>query len=264
MTLGAAALPACGDNEGRFAGFRMGIQSWTWRAFPLADALRMTAELGFDRIELSWYTGHLPFPAPLEEADAIRAQLDAHRLACVTTHVEPSGAGHEAHREVFAYVRRLGARTNMMDAHPDQRDSLEELAIEYDVRVGIHNHTASQYTRIEHVLEAIDGRDRRFGTIVDTGHYARAGVDPVEAIRAFEGRLFGVHLKDVAAANPAAPDAILGRGVVDVVGVFRALREVGFPADASISLEYEENPEAPYDDVAAALEHAAAAARASR
>jgi hypothetical protein len=48
------------------------------------------------------------------------------------------------------------------------------------------------------------------------------------------------------------------------VGVFRALREVGFPDDASISLEHEANPEAPYDDVAAALAHAAAAARAAR
>ena len=44
------------------------------------------------------------------------------------------------------------------------------------------------------------------------------------------------HLKDVAAADPAAPDAMFGQGVLDVVAVFRALRDIGFPRDADNAL----------------------------
>jgi L-ribulose-5-phosphate 3-epimerase UlaE len=83
------------------------------------------------------------------------------------------------------------------------------------------------------------------------------------AIRAFAGRVHGLHLKDVAAANSAAPDVILGEGVVDLVAVFRALREIELPADATISLEYESNPFMPFDDIARCLDHVAEAAHAS-
>jgi sugar phosphate isomerase/epimerase len=76
--------------------------------------------------------------------------------------------------------------------------------------------------------------------------------------------VYGVHLKDVEAPLPGAYDAILGEGVLDVEAVFRALRDIDFPRDASLSLEYEDNHLSPYDDVVIGLENAAAAAHASR
>jgi sugar phosphate isomerase/epimerase len=42
---------------------------------------------------------------------------------------------------------------------------------------------------------------------------------------------------------------ILGRGHLDVAAVFAALEQVGFPADGALSLEYEENPKNPLDDI---------------
>lgn len=261
---------SCGDNResDRFAGFRLGIQSWSFRAFSLADALAMMNRLGLERIELSpgdRPPGHLHFPAPDQEIDALREQVATAGIDCVTAHVLlADDATPELVRDAFAYAKRLHVRTLMIGPPPDQLDLFEQLAIEFDLRAGIHNHAGSRYTQIEHVLAAVDGRDRRLGAIVDTGHYTRVGVDPVVAIEAFADRLYGVHLKDVAAANIAAPDAILGRGVLDVTAVFQALRDVQFPEDASLSLEYETNADAPYDDLAVAVENAARAAHASR
>lgn len=263
---GTAVLAACGDNQvDRFAGFTMGVQAWTFRAFSLGEALDMTAALGFARIEVSSaIPSHVTFPAADSEIDALADAIADRGLECVTSHVEPLGTDDAANRAVFDFARRLGSRTIMLDAPAEARDSLERLIDEYDIRIGVHNHVGLRYTTIEDVRAAIDGRDPRFGTIVDTGHYTRLGIDPVEALHTFAGRVVGVHLKDVAAADPAAPDAILGQGVVDVVAVFRALRDIGFPRDATLSLEYESNPDAPYDDVAAALAYAEQAARASR
>jgi sugar phosphate isomerase/epimerase len=264
LAAGAAlALGGCGGRAARFGDLQVGIQSWSFRAFPLAQALELTAALGLPRIELTWYTGHLPFPAPLEAVDDVRRELAAAGINCLTTHIEPAGVDAAQLRAVFAHTARLGARTNMMDALPPVRDALEAAAEAAGVRIGIHNHTASAYTRLTHVQAAIADRPT-FGAIIDTGHFAREGEDPVAAIYALAGRIVGVHLKDVVAANPAAPDAILGRGVVDVVGVVRALHEVKLPADVTVSIEYEESPEAPYADLAegvAYLEGAVSAVR---
>ena len=46
---------------------------------------------------------------------------------------------------------------------------------------------------------------------------------------------------------------MIGKGQLDVVGLFKALRRVGFPDDGALSLEYEANPENPIDDMKACL-----------
>jgi len=46
-----------------------------------------------------------------------------------------------------------------------------------------------------------------------------------------------------------AKGMILGRGLLQVPAVFKALRDVGFPADGCLSLEYEENADNPVEDV---------------
>jgi sugar phosphate isomerase/epimerase len=79
-------------------------------------------------------------------------------------------------------------------------------------------------------------------------------------INLLKGRLFGIHLKDFAEQKADTKGVILGRGHLDVLGVFKALRKVEFPADGCLSLEYEERPENPLADVRECLAVAADAA----
>jgi len=74
-------------------------------------------------------------------------------------------------------------------------------------------------------------------------------------------RLYGVHLKDFAEQKKQAEGVIIGKGHLDVEGVFRALKKIGFPADGALSLEYEENPNDPISDIQACLDVAAEAAQ---
>ena len=55
----------------------------------------------------------------------------------------------------------------------------------------------------------------------------------MKVINLLEGRLFGIHLKDFAEQKANAKGVILGKGHLDVEGVFKALREVNFPADGA-------------------------------
>jgi sugar phosphate isomerase/epimerase len=42
---------------------------------------------------------------------------------------------------------------------------------------------------------------------------------------------------------------ILGKGHLNVPAVFAALVQTGFPKNGALSLEYEENPQNPLDDI---------------
>ncbi|CAN5756469.1 hypothetical protein BH11MYX3_BH11MYX3_32300 [soil metagenome] len=260
--VGAGALAAaCSteDGKGKVGGFELGIQSWSFRAFSLEDALAMMNQLGLTRIELSpcdRLPGHLHFPEPVEATDAMHAMIRDAGIDCVTSHIPLplDGVNPEINRAAFEYAKRIGLHAILIDPPYEALDDLEALAVEFDIRVAIHNHTYSpRYVLPEHVLAVMEGRDKRIGALCDTGHYTRAGVDPLEAMRMFGDRLYGVHLKDVAGVSMAAPDAILGEGILDLPGLFQTLRDVSFRSDASLSIEYETNEYMPLDDLAVAI-----------
>ena len=61
--------------------------------------------------------------------------------------------------------------------------------------------------------------------------------------------MFGLHIKDEEKQEKRSRNVIIGSGHLDVVGLFKALKKVKFPADGSISVEYEANPSNPIDDI---------------
>jgi len=243
-----------------YGGFAMGIQSFSLRHLDLDSCLEATAGFGLRHIEL--YGAHLPIEASaaqisetLKKARRLDIAINAHGVNAFT-------ADHEANRRVFEMANLAGIRNLSADPTNDEATfaSLEKLVDEFGVRIAIHNHGPSHvWGTIEPLLAALEGLHPRIGVCADLGHFIRAGVDPIAAIRAFEGRLFGVHLKDFDAPRSDAGNVIIGQGLLDLQGTFAALREVGFPADGALSLEYEErDPEA---DIRECLAAASAAAK---
>lgn len=83
----------------------------------------------------------------------------------------------------------------------------------------------------------------------------------MEAVRQLKGRIYGVHLKDVAEQKEETESVAPGKGHLDVEGLFRELKNSGMPADAAISLEFESDPKNPIPPIRECLEVAARAAR---
>ena len=260
----ARAVPAARAVPGpqpRYGGFPMGIQSFSLRHLDLDACLEATAGFGLHHVEL--FGAHLAVEATSDEiaevtrkARRLDIQISAHGVNGFTS-------DHAANRRVFEMANRAGIRN--LSASPSADGSafasLERLVEEFGVRIAIHNHGPSDHWGlIEPLRDAIEGLHPRIGVCADLGHFIRANVDPVEAIRAFEGRLFGVHLKDFDAPKADANGTVLGKGLLDLRGTFEALRKVDFPADGALSLEYEEkNPEADIRECLAAASQAAAA-----
>lgn len=249
LSAGAAAVsvfPRALAQE--FAGFRMGMESYSVRHFELGPALAMYKELGIPNAEI-FADRHMPFTDDAGKIKGYQAQLAE---AGVTVFGFFGGAfskNAEKARPKFAFARAMGAKVLVGDPDPDSWETLEALAREYGVRFALHNHgPKSRYDTIGDVKRALEGRSQNVGACVDTGHTLRSGEDPVAWIRELGSRVLEVHLKDASAPNVFN---ILGQGKLDVVGTLRELRAAKF--DGCLALEYEEKPENPMEDLKACM-----------
>ncbi len=229
------------------APWKLGIQLYSLRGYPVEKALEHARDLGFEAVE--FYQGMLPIAVD-DSVSRMRERVSGLGLAISAAFVGNFGKDTAANRRLFEYGKLLGTRTLVGDPAPDSFDSLDELVKEFDMRVAIHNHgPRHRYNKAIDVMRAIENRDSRIGACADIGHYIRSGERPVEVVRLLAGRLYGIHLKDFAEMKDDAKGVILGKGHVDVRPFFEALAQAKFPADGALSLEYEENPKDPLNDI---------------
>ena len=111
-----------------------------------------------------------------------------------------------------------------------------------------HHHMNSTGEKPHEVAAVLDAADKRHVRLLfDVAHYQQGGGDPVAALKTYRDWLEVVHLKDVRpnpnpAASPSYQFVELGRGRVDLPGVFAALREVNFAGWGIIELDRVPDP----------------------
>lgn len=111
------------------------------------------------------------------------------------------------------------------------------------IPLGYHNHMNALGERPEEVDRILAAADPTYVKLeLDVAHYHQGGGDPVRAIRRYHDRLLFLHIKDVESPVPGDPTrpyrfVELGRGKVDLKGVFAALRDVGFRGWAVVELD---------------------------
>jgi len=226
----------------------LGIQLYSLRGYPVDEALQHAKDLGFRYVE--FYPGMYPITSTPEQIAAMNKRLADLGLTMSAHGVHGFGGDAAANRKVFEFAKAAGITILGADPAPEALDSLDDLVREFDIRIAIHNHGPKhRYNKVVDVLKAIEGRDERIGACADLGHFIRSAEKPTEVIRLLKGRLYGIHLKDFKEMQDKTQGVILGRGHLDVPAVFAALEQVGFPADGALSLEYEENPKNPLDDI---------------
>jgi sugar phosphate isomerase/epimerase len=256
----AARSGRAGEPADDFAGLRVGVQSYTFREFPVEQALKQTHDLGLSWIEL--YPKHAPARSTESQRKALLKLCREYKVMPVAFGVYKFTKDHEANRKVFDYGKVMGMTVFTADPDPDSFDSLERLVKEYQIAIAIHPHgpvgkppKLHRWYRAEKIMEAVKDRDPLIGACLDTGHLIRAAtlgeqLDPVQQIQVMGQRNHAIHLKD----NDNARDVnvILGQGVLDVPGVLKALKNAGFKG--CVAIEYEANPNNPAGDVRACLD----------
>lgn len=253
LAAGIGQRPTAAAPADPWRGWPIGVQSYSLREFNLHDAARHLQGMGVHYVEL--FGKHLPTDASDEQLNEVRKLLEDAKIKINAHGVNRFSKDHEANRKLFEFAKRAGFRNITADPDPDSFDSLDKLCAEYDARICIHNHGPDhRYNKIADVVKAVQNRHPNIGACVDCGHFIRTKEDPIKAVRELKGRVFAVHLKDDTKQDGGSHNVVLGKAHLDVPGLFAALKETKFPADGSLSLEYEANPMNPVDDMKACLE----------
>jgi inosose dehydratase len=252
---GAAALPALAeDKKDDFGGFTLGVQSYTFREFDLEPALKRTQDLGLHYAE--FYQKHAPLDASPEQIKLILKLCDTYGIKPVAWGVQGFKKNHDANKRVFEFGKALGVKAFSADPDPDSFDSLDKLCDEYKIAIAIHPHGPAgggklhRWYSAEIILKAVKDHHALIVAGLDTGHLIRSAqlgekLDPAQQIRVMGARNFGIHLKDH--DNAKKTDVPFGKGVLDVPGVLKALRDVKFTGH--IAIEYEANSKEPSPDM---------------
>jgi sugar phosphate isomerase/epimerase len=237
----------------------MGIQSYSLRGLTtggqadVTKALAATKELGIHYWES--YPAHVPMSGGPRTLHDVKADIEAAGVTVIGYGVVPFGTDTEANRRTFEFAKALGIQYLSADPDPASFDGLDKLVEKYDIAVGIHNHgPGHRYDKIETIAKAIKDHHPKIGCCVDTGHFLRSKIDPVDAVEAFGKRVYGVHLKDV---KDAQTFTVLGKGDLRTVELLKALARNQY--SYCVAIEYEEKPENPIDDIKACLAEASKA-----
>lgn len=230
-----------------FDGLKLGMASYTLRKFPLDQAIAMTKQAGLKYINLK--DAHLSLKSSREERQEARKKIEAAGLTLMGGGVIYMKNNDEEIRAVFDYAKDSGMPTIVCSPEPDALDSVEKMAKEYDILIAIHNHGPGdkKYPSPLDVLRLVKDRDPRMGLCMDVGHTVRLGEDPVVEIEQAGSRLHDLHIKDETKAAANGSPTEVGKGVIDIVGVLKALVAAKFPYH--IGLEYEANETNPMPGV---------------
>jgi sugar phosphate isomerase/epimerase len=242
-TLGGDALAAVTKPErDPDGGLKLGMASYTYRNFPLDKAIAMTKQAGFKYINLK--DSHLPMKSTAEERQAARQQVEAAGLKLMGGGVIYMKSEAEV-QQAFEYARDAGMPCIVCSPDPKVLDSVEKKAREFNILIAIHNHgpTDKLYPSPMDVFAMVKDRDPLMGICMDVGHTVRIPMDPVECIERCGDRMHDLHMKDETAATPAGKATELGRGVIDIVGILKALSARKFPYH--VGLEYESHGDVP-------------------
>ena len=246
-----------------YGGFKVGLQSYTLRAFDATKALEHTKMLGVKYWES--FPKHVPMstlPATVGESKKLLGDAGVTLLSYGV--VRFTSDETEA-RRAFDFAKAMGITSLSADPEKTKEtfDLLDKLVAEYDVAIAIHNHgPGHRYNKISDDADIVKDRHPKIGACVDTGHYLRSDEKPEEAIQRLGKRVFGVHLKDVKTVTNDGKSSkqfkILGEGDLNIVACLKALKAFGY--QSTVALEYEENPDNPLSDLKVCLENLRAAA----
>jgi inosose dehydratase len=245
-----------------------GYAAITWGGDDL-KAIEDVSSLGFPGIQLrsNILETYRDRPAALREV------LQKHRLTMVAlssgnVRIDPGAEKAEIEKHVghAKFVKDVGGLyLQLTDERPkgrpivaDDYKRLGKLLTEIGRRtadlgipVGFHNHMHNLGERPDEVRWILDAADPRYVKLeLDTAHYHQGGGDPVKAIREYRDRLLFLHIKDLESPVPGGTGhqsqdyrfVELGRGKVDLKGVFAALDEVGFKGWAVVELDRVPDP----------------------
>lgn len=233
-------------NTGSTAGFKLGVQMWTFRMFSLADALNKVDSAGIKHIEAFFgqklgggMQGEFGTGMSADTRAKLKQLLDSKGINIVAMGViSPKNQAEWV--KAFELAKDFGLSYITCEPAKSHWDFIDSLGSAYNIKLAIHDHPKpNAYATPDSVLAAIKGH-KNIGACADIGHWARNGLNPVECLKQLEGHIYGAHLKDIVKFDdPEAADTVVSKGVIEFPPVFAELKRQNF--NGMLSIEHESN-----------------------
>ena len=227
--------------------YKIGIAGYSYRKFNLDQTLQFLKDMGVKYFSVKdWW---LPL-------DSTKEQMDAFKAKCAEYGIEGYILGpiymksKEQVDRTFAYAQRYGAKMFIGVPDYDLLPYVIEKVKETGIKVAIHTHgpDGAAFPDIRTVVELVKDPSLGVGCCMDLGHTFRSGYDVAKDIRKYGKWIYDIHIKDETAASKAGQTWEMGRGVMDIPSIVKALRKIKY--QGVISIEFEKNGDNPHPGVA--------------
>lgn len=230
--------------------WKLSIQTWTFHKYSFLQSVEKADSLGVKFLEVypgqkvgGDIQGAFSYTLDKDSRDKLKQFLEYRGIKVVALGVVDKDYYNKDNLEkFFEFAKYMGI--SFITAEPEWQDldEFNRLAGKYKVKVALHCHPkpSSHYWHPDSTVAAMNGR-QHIGAWPDIGHWARNGVNIPDAMKKVEGKIWGLHLKDIKEFNnTAAEDTLLGQGVCDIPAVMNELKRQKFKG--VVSIEYEVNP----------------------
>ena len=155
--------------------------------------------------------------------------------------------------QAFAYAQRYGAKWFIGVPNYELLDYTIAKVKETGIKVAIHTHgpDGAAFPDIRTIVEKVGDVNLGIGCCMDLGHTFRSGYDVVADILEYKDWIMDVHIKDETAPTKEGQTWECGRGQMDLVGIIKAFRQIGY--QGVLSMEYEKNRRDPQPGVAESI-----------
>lgn len=225
------------------------VQTWTFHHWSFLESIDKADSLGIRYLEV--YPGQLvgggipgAFTYTLD-ADArakLKDYLQYKKVKVIALGVvDKYYYTRENLEEYFKFCRDMQIPFMTAEPEPADLDLFNSLGMKYNIKVALHAHPKpeSHYWHPDSAVKAMKGR-KMIGAWPDIGHWARNGANVVDGLKKMQGKLWGMHFKDIEAFDKVeAVDVLFGKGVCNLPGVAAELKRQGFAG--VITMEYEAN-----------------------
>jgi len=220
------------------------IQSWCFREFkPLPDFFKALKSCDVFATEVCGV--HANFM----DSSTWKSTIDQFKQAevkIVAIGVETMTGDVSQDRPRFEFCKAAGVKNMSITFGPELMDnnfaglkSVEKLADEFDLQLGIHNHGGYDWLGCDRILKYVYSRtSKRIGLHMDTAWAIDAKMNPVKWVEQFSDRMVGLHVKDFLYSEKREPrDVVIGTGILDLKGLMSALKKINF--NGPLVIEYE-------------------------
>ncbi|RYY21729.1 MAG: sugar phosphate isomerase/epimerase [Chitinophagaceae bacterium] len=233
-----ANTPAAGED------WKLGVQFWTFKNFPFVTALEKADSAGVKFIEAfpgqalgGDFKDTFNINMSAESRTRIKELVSAKGMRIVAFGVTGARDAEEWNR-LFAFAKDMGIEYINSEPNKSHWGIIDSLSGVYGIKVAIHEHPKpNPYWHPDSVVAAMSGHPNLYAC-ADLGHWGRSGLDVVDCLKKLEGRIIGVHLKDIKEFdNAKAEDVVVGTGVLKYPEIFAELKRQNFKGMLSIERE---------------------------